>query len=160
MTMAIHWRTGIVLLVLLALPGCSLFQPPELKDPTLSLERIAVLQMGITEQRFMLTIDVDNPNRQSLAIRSIRYDLEVGGMPFASGATDKRFSIAGADTTSIEIEARTQLLGNLPALARMATSGNATVPYQIQGEVEYGRFFRGSRDFEQTGQVRLLPAGR
>ncbi|SEO72768.1 LEA type 2 family protein [Aquisalimonas asiatica] len=144
-----------LLATLVTLSGCSLFQP-ELEDPEFRLERIEVLELGMTQQRFMLTLAVDNPNSQSLPVRAIRYDLQVADLDFADGSSDKAFTVAGNETTMVEIEARSQLLSSLPELIRMVHGGQRNFDYAITGSVEYGRFFRGSRDFEQTGSVRLL----
>lgn len=143
----------LTLVVLVA--GCSLFQP-ELEDPEFRLERIQVLELGLTQQRFMLTLAVDNPNRQSLPVRAITYDLQVADLDFADGSSDKAFTVAGNDVTKVEIEARSQLLSSLPELIRLVQGGQQEFDYAINGSVEYGRFFRGSRDFDQSGSVRLL----
>ncbi|QIT56607.1 LEA type 2 family protein [Aquisalimonas sp. 2447] len=146
---------GLVAAGLFSLAACSVFQP-ELEEPEFRLERVTVLALGLSEQRFRLTLEVDNPNRQSLQVREIRYAVTLGGLDFAEGESTEGFRLAGEDTTTVDLEARTQLLGSLPELSRMAYSGQRSFDYTLGGEVKYGRFFRGTRAFDRTGSVRLL----
>ena len=148
-------RLGLVALTTALLAACSVFQP-DLEEPEFRLEQVKILHLGVGEQRFALTLAVDNPNRQSLQVRELRYAVTLGGLDFAQGETSRGFTLAGQDTTEVELEARTQLLGSLPELARMASSGQRSFDYRLEGEVDYGRFFRGTRDFDRTGSVRLL----
>jgi len=153
------WATTVrrvIALSVIALAGCSLVQVPDIKDPEFRLEKIQVRELGLNAQRFVLTLAVDNPNRQSLPVRELSYRLRVGGLDFAEGHSQKAFTLAGEQTTTVDIEARTQLFGSLPQLSRMIGGGQRSFDYEISGDVEYGRFLRGSRSFERAGSVRIF----
>lgn len=137
------------------LNACSLLERP-LEEPEFRVDRVTVLELGVSEQRFRVTLAVDNPNPHSLRVREIRYGLQLGGLDLAEGQSASAFTLAAEDTTTVDLEARTQLLGSLPGLMRMAYSGRRTFDYTLTGEVDYGRFLRGSQAFSREGSLELL----
>lgn len=137
------------------LHGCSILERP-LEEPEFRIDRITILELGVSEQRFRVTLAVDNPNPHSLRVREIRYALQLGGLDLAEGQSTSAFTLAAEDTTTVDLDARTQLLGSLPGLMRMAYSGQRTFDYTLTGEVAYGRFFHGSQAFSRDGSLELL----
>lgn len=137
------------------LNACSLLERP-LEEPEFRVDRVSILELGASEQRFRITLAVDNPNPHSLRVREIRYALQLGGLELAEGQSTSAFTLAAEDTTTVDLDARTQLLGSLPGLMRMAYSGRRTFDYKLTGEVAYGRFFRGSQGFSRNGSLELL----
>ncbi|MCC5859848.1 MAG: LEA type 2 family protein [Ectothiorhodospiraceae bacterium] len=147
----------IAWMLVLALAGVSACSVPqrELQEPEFRLTRVEPLQLGLLEQRFRLTFAVDNPNSVSLPVRTLNYRVSVGGMDFAEGFSAEAFTIPARDTGEFSVEARTNLMDSLPRLLDQVRAGERRLDYRLDGEVEYGRFFRGKRDFQQTGTVRL-----
>lgn len=156
--MARHARRALslaaVIALLATLSACSTLRPV-LEEPEVRLERVRLLELGVSEQRFGVTLAVTNPNGQGLRIRSLRYALTLADLDLVEGASMEAFDLAANATTEVELEARTQLLGSLPALSRMALGGRRSFDYALRGDVEYGRFLRGRHDFERDGTVTL-----
>ncbi len=145
---------ALLLALFLGLAGCAGLQP-EVQEPEFRLTRVEPVQLGLLEQRFRLTFAVDNPNSMSLPVRGLSYQVKVAGMDFAQGFTDEAFTIPARDTGEFSVEARTNLMDSLPRLLQLVRNGERQLAYSLDGEVEYGRVFRGTRTFEQTGTVRL-----
>ncbi|MCC5809156.1 MAG: LEA type 2 family protein [Ectothiorhodospiraceae bacterium] len=143
-----------ILLIGLLMAGCSSMQP-QLEDPEFRLSKVEPLSLGLLEQRFRLTISVVNPNSVALPVRHVSYDVQVAGMDFASGMSNERFTIPARDTGDFTVEATTNLMESLPKLLSMVRAGERRLPYELNGEVEYGRFFRGMQPFSRKGNVQL-----
>jgi len=126
-----------------------------LQDPTFRLVGVEPVALGVLEQQFRLTIRVDNPNDQALPVRSVRYKLQLAEVDFASGLTSNGFTLPARDSTTFDVEVSTDLLTSLPKLLHLLDARTEAVSYALSGDVEYGRFIRGSRSFEQTGELRL-----
>lgn len=143
-----------VSLIALMLAGCAALQP-ELEDPEFRLSKVEPVSLGLVEQRFRLTISVTNPNSVALPVRQIRYDVQVAGMDFATGLSGERFTIPARDTGEFTVEATTNLMESLPRLISLVRGGERRLAYELSGEVEYGRFFRGKQPFSRKGMVQL-----
>lgn len=141
-------------IVLLGLAACAGLRP-ELEEPEFRLTRVEPIRLGVLEQRFRLTFAVDNPNSVSLPVRTLNYQVQVAGMDFAKGFSSEGFTIPARNTGEFTVEASTNLMESLPRLIELVRAGERQLAYKLDGEVEYGRFFRGTRTFDQTGTVRL-----
>ncbi|MFO7859205.1 MAG: LEA type 2 family protein [Ectothiorhodospiraceae bacterium] len=139
----------------LMVAGCSSLQPPELKEPSVRLERVSVLQLGMEQQRFGLTLAVTNPNALALRIRELDYAVALAGVDLAEGRLGEAFTLSANDTTEVEVEADTQLLQRLPELMRLVRSDTDGVDYTLTGNVAYGDWFRGEQPFSHSGSVTL-----
>ncbi len=145
-----------VLAVVLALllVGCA-GQQPEIREPTYRLERVELLQLGLTEQRFALTLLVDNPNDRALPVRALTYSVDLEGIPLAEGESNDRFTLPANSEHPVRLEVRTRLLESMPELLRRMDLQAGELGYELRGEVEYGTWMRGSRAFERRGRVTL-----
>lgn len=146
--------TVTLLLMLLTMAGCAIPRT-DLEDPTFRLAAVEPLAMGLFEQRFRLTIRVDNPNDLSLPVRSMRYQLMLADVDFASGLTSRSFTLPARDSTTFEVDVTTNLADSLPRLMRLMDRQRSSLDYSLTGDVEYGRFIRGQRPFEQKGRLQL-----
>ena len=154
--MPLYQRTSVaVLLGVLFMLMTACAARHDLEDPTFRLAGVEPLTIGLLEQQFRLTIRVDNPNNVSLPVRSMRYQLELANVDFASGMTPRSFNLPARDSTTFEVDVTTNLMESLPRLISKLDSGRQSLDYTLKGEVEYGRFFRGKRPFEQKGELRL-----
>ena len=141
-----------IFLIALVLPGCSALEQ-DIREPEYRLERLELLELGVVEQRFRLTLLVDNPNRRALPVRALRYSLDVEGIPLAEGALEEGFTIPANTEHPVTLEFGTRLLQTMPRLLQHVGAG--TVGYSLQGEVDYGRWIRGTRPFERRGRISL-----
>ena len=144
----------LILALVVAVGGRALLQR-EVQEPEVRLSKVELTRLGLTEQDFRLTLAVDNPNSFSLPVRRLRYDVELAGIPFASGVTDDGLEIAADGTSEIQLGINTNLLTSVPELFNLIRDGRRSFDYNLSGEVEYGRILRGSRPFEQSGRVEL-----
>lgn len=147
-------RPGILLAIAFFVTGCASLQP-EIREPTYRIEGVELLQLGLTEQRFRLTLLVNNPNDRALPVRALRYSVDLEEIPLAEGESEERFTLPANSEHPVRLDVRTRLLQDLPALMRKLEMNQQRFAYQLRGEVDYGNWIRGTRSFERDGHLRL-----
>ena len=81
--------TFTTLLVLASLSGCETLQS-QVEQPTVKLAGISLVEAGLIQQVYGVTLQVDNPNGFTLPIKGVTYAVKVGGQEFATGLTPER----------------------------------------------------------------------
>src|SRR5210317_1527207 len=83
---------GVVIVAAL-LPGCAAIEE-SISAPGVTLSKVELEKVAFSEQRFLLSFDVSNPNPFPLPIKSIDYGVKLDGHRFASGETECDFLVA------------------------------------------------------------------
>lgn len=74
---------GVLALTLAA--GCASLPPVNLQSPEVVLADIGITEIGLSEIRFEVVIEARNPNDVDVPMTNIRADLDLFGVPFATG---------------------------------------------------------------------------
>lgn len=139
----------LFLLLLLLLSGCVGPQQKQ-EPPRVSLVGIKVIGIQLLEQRFGLTLRVQNPNREALDIDGISFSVEVNDKTLAQGVNGDQVTIPGFGEALLEVEASSTLFGLIDQL-RDLEQQHAPIDYRIHGNISLsGSLFR--LPFEQRGQ--------
>ncbi len=141
-----------LLLGLALLAGCA--SVPELQPPAIALNKVELLEVGFSRQRFALELQVANPNAIPLPVRSISYGLTLGGTEVGSGRSTDRFRIParGDSTVTLELDIDTvRLLGQLNDWMRRPPT---ELTYLLDGQIELEAFPRPLH-FTRDGRVPL-----
>ncbi|MCK8515103.1 LEA type 2 family protein [Methylonatrum kenyense] len=146
-------RWTLLCLVGFILVGCA--ARPALEEPTFRVTNIQPMTLGLGEQTWRLTLRIDNPNNVALPVRALRYQVSLADMDFASGNKTDGFTIAARDSTSLDLDVTTHLVQSLPRLMQLLDGSQPSLGYRLSGDVEYGRFLRGTREFTQEGRLRF-----
>ncbi|GHD55268.1 LEA type 2 family protein [Jeongeupia chitinilytica] len=148
----------LVIALLSLLAACSSL-PTSFEKPKVSVAGIAVKDISLFEQRFTLTLRVQNPNDVSVPISGLNAKLEVNGKPIADGVSNVSVTIPALGEATVPID----IVSNLSGLARLLKRGDGSPPsYRL-----YGRLFSpwkpGGIEFDQKGELPalgdVLPAG-
>ena len=142
--------TVLVLLLALLLAGCAGLQSRQ-EAPRVTLVGIKVIEIGLLEQRFGLTLRVQNPDRAALDIDGISFTVEINGKSFAQGVGASEVRVPGFGETLLTVRASSTLLDIVEQL-RDLEQRNAPVDYRIHGSISQ----RGSLlrlPFEQRGRL-------
>lgn len=147
-------RALALVLMLCLIAACAAFRPRPLE---VSLHSLRPLEIGLSEQRFMLLLRVDNPNSRDLVVTGLEYQAEIAGKPFARGVSNRRFVLAAQGETLIELPASVRLsqlvdglLGRLDALL-FGKGAERDIDYRIVGTVTVEAY--GALDFARSGKV-------
>lgn len=148
-------RTVLVVGAMLALlAACAAVRP---KAPEVVLHSLRLVEAGLVEQRFALTLTIRNPNPGDYAITGISYAAEVDGKPFASGVSRQRFVIAGYGEGRIEVPATTRLADLVRGLSGgidllLGERAGGELDYRVHGTVEVEGL--GRLPFDRRGKFR------
>lgn len=144
----------IVLILLLGMvtlvAGCTQLGAIKQK-PEITLTNIELVELGLLEQRFNLKLRIQNPNDVALRINGMAFDVELNGVAFAKGLSDKTVTVPRMSETILELKV-TSTLGTLwRQLNELHKSNRDKIDYQLSGRLFLEGL--GSVPFEQKGDV-------
>lgn len=159
MTRSPSFRSAALLLLLIA-AACGAFY----RQPEVTLQGVQLGGLGLRGGTLLVNVRIYNPNRFTLSARSLRYQLALGDsetpgdttwLDFASGVFERGFSVAGGDTSVVQIPVEFAYSGLGSAAASLLRSG--TFNYRARGEVDVETPL-GQRDvpFSKRGVITLM----
>ncbi len=147
-------RPLIMLALLHALHGCASFVS-SIETPSVNLVSVNMLQAGLFEQRFEITLRVQNPNPIDLPITGIDYEIKLAGDRFGRGVTPQRISVPANDESIVRMELSTNLIDAIRTLADWLDDSPENLPYEISGNIHVDLPLIGSIPFSEGGNIRL-----
>lgn len=148
-----HRRTHLTALgAVLIFGGCATLTR-SIEPPTLTLSRVQMLESNLLEQRYRLTLRVQNPNAFALPVEGMNYALKFADVDFASGVTPSAFRVEANDEQLVDIDVSTNLLRSAQQLMLYLQSGQDTLDYQLRGSIDIDLPFVGAVPFERYGTV-------
>lgn len=153
-------KTRLLPLALAALwlSACAaLFPKPE--APRLAVAEVRLLHVGLFEQRYRVTLRVQNPNRFDLPVEGLDYQLFVNDEPLGSGSRTRPVTIPGQGTELVEVEGVADLGGALLRLLDPRKGVPDGLRYRLTGHV---RLARGPSPipFDFRGELSLRGEGK
>lgn len=128
----------LVLLFLLGVAACSGL-PLNAVAPRVSVGEVGLKHFDLFEQHYDVGLQLSNPNDFDLKIEAVDFEIEVNGLPFASGQSRTATVIPALSGTVLRVDAITQsknLVQQIRALPPKATRDG--VPYRLRGRVKTG----------------------
>jgi LEA14-like dessication related protein len=154
MRIAFRYQLSL-LLTLILLAGCATLRP-QLERPDIALVDFGILELGLLQQRYSLTLSVQNPNDRAIPVRGLTYGLEIAGQRFARGVSPKAFTLPAYGETEVEVELTTNLISTLRRLQELMENNEDVVSYRLDGKLDVdATFFDGTLPFENTGEIKL-----
>lgn len=141
-------------LLLVFLAACA----ASLKRPEIGLAGIELVGFGRVEQRFLLKLNIRNPNAVDIQLNTLDFDLELSGTPFAKGVAEKAALIPQGGESVLEVMTVSRLAQVLTVLRELQKQGQERVPYRIVGYAEVEGF--GRLPFERRGEIAVSALGR
>jgi LEA14-like dessication related protein len=147
------FRPAVVLAALaIVTAGCAAIVP-KLETPKLEVVAVELLDAQFTQQRFNVTMRVQNPNDRELPIRGLSYSMQLAGEEFGTGQSDKAFTVPALGeaefTMTVTTNLATSLLKILPKLEKSPQS----LDYRLTGKVETDWTFLRTIPFSETGKL-------
>lgn len=144
-----------LLCLLLLLSGCATWQQ-QLQQPTINLVGLDIRELGLLRQRYVLTLNVQNPNSIALPVRGMSYGVQLAGEKFATGVSPKAFTVPSYGETDIEVELTTNLISALRQVQDLLSGKREVVDYQLSGQLEVNLPFVKAIPFSNKGEFRLV----
>ncbi|KXU36129.1 hypothetical protein AXE65_05605 [Ventosimonas gracilis] len=143
--------TTVSLFLLLMISGCHTTE--DLKTPQIRLVNIEVEEIKLLEQKFILHLQVDNPNDLTLALHRFSYQLWLNNLEIGNGQLDKRFSIAAHNSRLIEVPLHTNIWQHIKPLTAALKNPQNPLHYRLQGKIKTGWLFGSNLHFNSQGEM-------
>jgi len=160
MTRPPHARARLRLLAAAGLPlaaaACGVLPPIGLQRPKVTVADLSIRSLGLKEIRFALLLDAHNPNGVDVPLSNLRFDLELLGRPFASGAAlEPTVTLAAGATRSVPIEFAVPTSRLVELLRELRLPERAPLDYRLHGSANWGRS-PFTIPFERRGEFETL----
>lgn len=143
----------LFLAVLTSLSGCSTWISGNFKKPDVQLVDIELVHAKLLEQQFILHFRVDNPNSQSLPIRSIGYRILLNDTPLATGSNNQWLTVAGNSHSYFKIPVHTNLWRHMKVIVRMLEKPDQAIHYALHADVKTGLLFGKKINILRHGDI-------
>jgi LEA14-like dessication related protein len=144
----------MLLLACSLLGACALLRP-SFEKPELSVIDVRMLDGNFFQQNFLLRLKVRNPNDRAIPINSVSADLKVGGEPFASGTSNKAFTVAAFGEAEFEMTVQANMALAVIKLLGKSDRQTDAIDYELDGKVSIELPFLRSLPFHQQGSLPL-----
>lgn len=101
--------------------------------PRVSLVSIVPVDFQLFEQRFSVTLQVQNPNARDITIRGLDYAIEINDKLFAQGVSGKAITIPAYGMNTAQVEVVSTLQRVVEQLEALANRETPSIDYAISG---------------------------
>lgn len=148
-----NWARRLTTAALAVLAGCASV-PYGLEAPAVSLADVRFEGGNLFEQRIGLALRITNPNRRALAIEGLNFTVELNGLQFARGVSDRAFTLPALGESVAEVSAVTTLH---EVLRQIGVAGSAKgIEYNISGRLLLDGL--GALPFKRSGRIGMPDA--
>jgi len=138
----------------LLLSGCSLLTP-KFERPNLSVVGIQMLDGNFFQQNFLVRLKLQNPNDRALPVNGLGADLTIAGEPFATGVSNRAFTVGAYGETEFEMTVSANMAVGLLKLLARGDKQLDSIDYELNGKVSIDLPFMRSIPFHQRGAYSL-----
>jgi len=120
---------GVLILI-----GCTNLAPldiQQLQPPKVNLLGLKLSELNLTAQKFLIKLQLNNPNAQGLSINGIDLAVAINGKELAKGATTTPLTLESRGKSTVEIAAVANTLSLLEQGLRLMQ--NKPLEYAING---------------------------
>jgi len=123
-----------------------------LEKPSFTLREITLNPRSLTEIQLLLGLDVQNPNRFNLTLRSFEYTIYLNNEEVGNGRLEKELLIPSSSITRVQapVAAKFKNLGG----SVMSIITGKGLPYRIEGKADVKTVI-GSLKFSFSNEGRL-----
>lgn len=123
-----------LLLLATALGGCATLTGLN-ETPRVSLVSIAPVDIHLLEQRFRVTLRVQNPNDRMITIRGLDYEIVMNDKIFAQGVSGKPVPVPAFGESLAEVEVVSSLERVIEQLDAFGKREKPEIDYALSGHV-------------------------
>ena len=143
----------VLILALLALPGCSTLMQ-DIDPPKVTLESFRALPGSEGVPRFEIKLRVANPNVQALDLAGVSYNIELLGTEVISGVTNEVPRIEGYTEEIVTLESSLQLFQLLKLFANLGMQPTEELNYRLTAKIDFKGLVPTQR-VEESGVISL-----
>jgi LEA14-like dessication related protein len=142
-------------IVLFALQACSLLRQ-EFADPDIQVIGLQHVSGGnLLNQRFLLQLQLTNPNDLQLEVKGIHFQLEVAGLPLMQGVSNQIPVIKPYSTIEFTVEGSANVIQAVKLIRKMQKKPQQRFDYLLNTRVELARGWPETFNLQRQGDVSL-----
>jgi len=148
-------RTLVTTLLVIStlLSACSTLRQ-DLEAPELTVSKVALVDAGLLQQDWEITLKAYNPNNKTLTVKQLHYELFIDDKRFARGSTNNTVVLKAHENGEFTTQVSTGLLETLRQLKQLNITLGQPVPYRIKGSAKVGKVPL-ALPFDKQGNVPL-----
>jgi LEA14-like dessication related protein len=131
-----------------------------LDAPHVSVSNIVPLDMTLFEQKFVVTLRIQNPNDVPLGVKGMTFNLDLNGKPFASGVSGQQVTVPRFGSEVVDVEVFSGLSGILKQLQMIAAGGTPRFTYRLRGKAYLDQPAAVTLPFDEQGEIELPVSSR
>jgi LEA14-like dessication related protein len=148
--------------VLRLLPGLAVLLSAcavmHLQAPDITPTAVELTDVQLNEQRFKVTLHVQNPNDRALPIKYVKCALQVEGVEVGRGESVTAFNVPAHGETDFDMIVTTNIASSVPDLLVRVARGGQLPSYRLSGTVNPDIAYLPPIPFSKSGQI-TLPSG-
>ena len=141
------WITVLPLLLVLA--GC--VAPQSVKQPSITLGNVRVLETRGLIQRLQIDLLVGNPNDFDIPLTGLEFTMQLNGLDFAQGLSNETVTIPRLGEATVPVDVSVSLLAVFQQM-QMAASARG-IRYRITGKAYLDHALVSTVPFAKQGQL-------
>lgn len=146
----------LAVVVLGGAPVGSSFAQRGLVAPRITVQSLEPLPASAGQQRFRLSLLIDNGNTEPLAIRDIEFKLRLADQGIIDGRLAAPLRIEALHQHTLTLELGSDIVSSLSRLLSFVEGPENTLAYEIYGSVKLDRRLREPLPFSARGEAPLV----
>lgn len=137
-------RSGTKIYVLLSvflLTACA-SMPSDFQQPAFSIMNIELRNSSGLSPEFEVTLRITNPNRVSLDIVGMSYDIFLEGNKVISGVSNDFPKIEPYGEDTVSVKSQISLVGSINLLRDLARRNNDLIRYEFNARLDIGSHYQ------------------
>ena len=126
-----------------------------LQAPDITPTAVELVDVALDQQRFKVTLHVQNPNDRALPIKSVKVALEIEGVEVGRGESTEPFNVPAHGETDFDMIVTTNVASSLPDLLVRVVRGGKLPSYRLSGTVNPDIAYLPPIPFSKSGQITL-----
>ena len=134
-------RTVIISFILSIVLSACVTLPSNMKEPGVSVISVAPRLVNSLTPQFDIVLRVTNPNRDTLSMIGLSYDIYLEGNKVIDGVAGDLPDIAPYGEAEIDIKASASLIGSFNLIQSLANSPGEDIDFEFKAEIDIGKWY-------------------
>jgi LEA14-like dessication related protein len=143
-------RKIIALFFVIMLNGCAALQSA-IETPHVTLNNLQVVDMTLLEQRYAVTLRIQNPNPVPLPISGMNFQLDINDTELGRGVTNQAVTVPAYGEALVEVRLVSNLMRIFNQIRGLENSKGQSLRYRLSGGLSISSRM-GKLPFEYRGE--------
>jgi LEA14-like dessication related protein len=131
-------RAALITGISLGITGCAFAPSFSYDKPEVNVTGIDLIPSDSLSPRFLIHLNIQNPNSRPLPLKGISYNVSVSGFKVVSGVSNQLPEIPAYSARDIELEANTNVVSSLKLVNKLITKRADHITYTLNAKLDVG----------------------